>query len=40
MEGDSVNPEKVVSRRFPLLQIRKAVETMSSPERNKVIINP
>ncbi len=35
-----VNPEKVVSHRFPLSQIHAAIETMSSPERNKVVINP
>jgi len=35
-----VNPEKVISHRFPLSQIEKAVETMSSGERNKVVVNP
>jgi threonine dehydrogenase-like Zn-dependent dehydrogenase len=35
-----VNPEKVVSHRFPLSQIEKAVETMGSGQRNKVVINP
>jgi L-iditol 2-dehydrogenase len=40
MERDLVNPEKVISHRFPLSQIYKAIETMSSPERNKVILNP
>ena len=35
-----VNPEKVISHRFPLSQIEKAVETMGSGERNKVVINP
>jgi NADPH2:quinone reductase len=35
-----VNPEKVISHRFPLAQIDKAVETMGSGQRNKVIINP
>jgi L-iditol 2-dehydrogenase len=35
-----VNPEKVISHRFPLSQIEQAVETMGSGERNKVIINP
>jgi len=35
-----VNPEKVISHRFPLSQIEKAVETMASGQRNKVVINP
>jgi threonine dehydrogenase-like Zn-dependent dehydrogenase len=30
----------VISHRFPLSQIEKAVETMGSGERNKVVINP
>ena len=40
MERGLVNPEKVISHHFPLSQIHAAMETMSSPERNKVIINP
>jgi threonine dehydrogenase-like Zn-dependent dehydrogenase len=35
-----VNPEKVISHRFPLSQIEKAIETMGSGQRNKVVINP
>ena len=35
-----INPEKVISHRFPLSQIEKAVETMGSGQRNKVVINP
>jgi threonine dehydrogenase-like Zn-dependent dehydrogenase len=35
-----VNPENVISHRFPLTRIHEAIETMSSPERNKVVINP
>jgi threonine dehydrogenase-like Zn-dependent dehydrogenase len=35
-----VNPEKVITHRFPLSEIARAVETMGSHERNKVIINP
>ena len=35
-----VDPEKVISHRFPLSQIDKAIDTMASPQRNKVIINP
>jgi threonine dehydrogenase-like Zn-dependent dehydrogenase len=40
MARDLVNPEKVISHRFPLSQIQKAIETMGSPQRNKVIVNP
>jgi threonine dehydrogenase-like Zn-dependent dehydrogenase len=40
MERGLVDPEKVISHRFPLRQIHKAVETMASGERNKVIVNP
>ena len=40
MERGLIDPEKVISHRFPLKQIHKAVETMASAERNKVIINP
>jgi len=35
-----VNPEKVISHRFALSQIEKAVKTMGSGQRNKVVINP
>src|SRR5208337_5015382 len=40
MERGLVNPEQVISHRFPLSQTEKAVELMGSPQRNKVIINP
>jgi threonine dehydrogenase-like Zn-dependent dehydrogenase len=40
MERGLVNVEKVITHRFPLSQIEKAVEAMGSPQRNKVIINP
>jgi threonine dehydrogenase-like Zn-dependent dehydrogenase len=40
MERGLVNIERVISHRFPLSEIHKAVEAMGSPERNKVIINP
>jgi threonine dehydrogenase-like Zn-dependent dehydrogenase len=40
MDRGLVNPEQVISHRFPLSQIEKAVEVMGSPLRNKVIINP
>ncbi len=40
IERGLVNPEKVISHRFPLKEIHKAIEVMGSPERNKVVINP
>jgi threonine dehydrogenase-like Zn-dependent dehydrogenase len=40
MERGLVNPERVISHRFPLSRIHAAIETMGLPERNKVIINP
>lgn len=40
MERGVVDPEKIVSHRFPLTEIAKAVEVMGQSERNKVIINP
>jgi len=40
MDRGLVNVEKVISHRFPLSEIHKAVEAMASAERNKVIINP
>lgn len=40
MERGLVDPDRVISHRFPLSQIQDAIETMGSPERNKVIINP
>ncbi len=40
MERDLVNPEKVISHRFPLDEIEKAMEVMDSPQRNKVVIHP
>ncbi len=39
MERGLVNPEKIVSHRFALKDIAKAIEAMGQPERNKVIIN-
>jgi len=35
-----VNPEQVISHRFPLKDMHRAVDVMASPERNKIIINP
>lgn len=40
MERGLVDPEQIVSHRFPLSEIHQAVEVMGQPERNKVIINP
>jgi len=35
-----VNPEQVITHRFSLRDIHRAVEAMGSPNRNKVIVNP
>lgn len=40
MERGLVDPGKIISHRFPLSQIHKAVEAMGTKERNKVVINP
>jgi L-iditol 2-dehydrogenase len=40
IERGVVNPEKVISHRFPLAEIGKAMEVMGTPGRNKVVINP
>jgi L-iditol 2-dehydrogenase len=40
METGLVDPERIISHRFPLSQIHQAVEVMGSSERNKVIVNP
>jgi threonine dehydrogenase-like Zn-dependent dehydrogenase len=40
MERGLVNPEHVISHRFPLSAIHQAVEVMAGAERNKVIILP
>ncbi len=40
MERGVVNPDKVISHRFPLESIGKAMEVMGSPRRNKIVINP
>ena len=39
MERGLIDTEKIISHRFPLSRIHDAVEMMSSPERNKVIVN-
>lgn len=40
MERGLVDPEPVITHRFPLTEIHRAVEVMGTPDRNKVIINP
>ena len=40
METGLVDPEKIISHRFPLSQIHQAVEVMGGAERNKVLVNP
>jgi len=40
MESGLVDPERIISHRFPLAQIDQAIDVMGSPERNKVMINP
>lgn len=40
MECGLVDPERIITHRFPLSQIHDAVECMASGERNKVMINP
>lgn len=40
MAAGLVDPEKIISHRFPLSEIHKAMTVMGSPDRNKVVINP
>lgn len=40
MERGLVNPESIISHRYPLSDIHQAIETMGQPCRNKVMINP
>ena len=40
METGLMDIEEVISHRFPLTEMHKAIEVMESPERNKVIVNP
>jgi threonine dehydrogenase-like Zn-dependent dehydrogenase len=40
MERGLVDPEKIVSHRFALRDIHRAMETMATPDRNKVLILP
>ena len=40
MERGLVNPEQIISHRFPLTQIHEALAVMGSPEHNKIVMNP
>jgi threonine dehydrogenase-like Zn-dependent dehydrogenase len=40
MERGVIDPERVISHRFPLTDIHAAVEAMSGPNRNKVVVHP
>lgn len=40
METGLVDTEEIVSHRFPLSRIHEAINVMSSPDHNKIIINP
>ncbi|MEW6250803.1 MAG: hypothetical protein AB1716_09155, partial [Planctomycetota bacterium] len=40
MERGLVDPAQIISHRFPLREIHKAVEAMESAERNKVMLMP
>jgi len=40
MEAGLVDPEKIITHRFPLTEIHKALEVMARPDRNKIIIRP
>lgn len=40
MERGLVNPEAIISHRFPLEEINRAIATMETPHRTKIIIHP
>ncbi len=40
MEKNLVNTEQIISHRFPLSKINEAMDIMSTPDHNKIIINP
>ena len=40
MERNLVDVERIISHRFPLVDIGKAIEVIESSERNKIVINP
>jgi len=39
MDRGLVNPEAIITHRFPLTKIHDAVDVMAQPDRNKVIVN-
>ena len=40
METGIIDTEQIITHRFPLEQIKRAVECMAGQERNKIVINP
>jgi L-iditol 2-dehydrogenase len=40
METELINPEQIITHRFPLSQIHEAMKVMGSPDHNKIIIHP
>jgi len=40
MQRGLVDPEKIITHRFPLQKIHEAVETVASPDSNKVVVLP
>jgi L-iditol 2-dehydrogenase len=40
METGKVDPEQIITHRFPLSGIHEAIEVMGRPDRNKVILSP
>jgi L-iditol 2-dehydrogenase len=40
MERGVIDPNRIITHRFPLERIHKAMEVMATPDRNKVIIQP
>jgi threonine dehydrogenase-like Zn-dependent dehydrogenase len=40
MERRLVDPEAIISHRFPLSKTHEALEVMGSPDHNKIIVNP
>jgi L-iditol 2-dehydrogenase len=40
MERGLVDPEQIISHRFPLSRLHEALAVMGSPDHNKIIVNP
>ena len=40
METGMINPEQIITHRFPLSQLPEALKVMGSPDHNKIIIHP